>query len=198
MATAFSAAVAAADIACLLLRPSPGLADDAIRSAAERLRAPTQERDIALLIEDRVDLAHAVGADGVHLSMAVGYDEARRRLGPDMIVGVACGTRDDAITVADGGADYVAFGDFGDPSPAEAAIDLTAWWAEIMTVPCVGAGCASARDATRLQAAGADFIGIGTAAWSASPALGDLLAEIAVATRVNADRPGLTGRTVGE
>ncbi|MGH6960456.1 MAG: thiamine phosphate synthase, partial [Dongiaceae bacterium] len=95
LAAAVSAAIAAADIACLLLRC----------------------------------------ADGVHLSMAVGYDEARHRLGPDVIVGVACGTRDDAITVADGGADYVAFGDFDDPTPAAATIDLTAWWAEIMTVP---------------------------------------------------------------
>jgi len=111
----------------------------------------------------------AVGADGVHLSMAVGYDEARRRLGPDMIVGVACGTRDDAITVAEHGADYVVFGEFDDPSPAAATIDLTAWWAEIMTVPCVGTGCAGARDATRLAAAGADFIAVGAAVWSSTP-----------------------------
>jgi len=118
----------------------------------------------------------AVGADGVHLSMAVGYDEARRRLGPDMIVGVACGTRDDAVTVAEHGADYVAFGDFDDPSPTAATIKLTEWWGEIMTVPCVGAGCAGARDATRLAAAGADFIAIGAPVWLG---LVDALREIA-------------------
>jgi thiamine-phosphate pyrophosphorylase len=163
-------------VACLLLRTAPGLADDAIRSAVERLRAPARDRDIAILIEDRVDLVQTVGADGVHLSLAIAYDEARRRLGPDMIVGVACGTRDEAIEVAEHGADYVAFGDFDDPSPRPATLDLTEWWAEIMTVPCVGTGCANARDAAHLAAAGADFVAIGAVAW---PALSDTLRDIA-------------------
>jgi thiamine-phosphate pyrophosphorylase len=93
-----------------------------------------------------------------------------------MIVGVTCGTRDDAIDVAEHGADYVAFGEFDDPSPAAATLDLAAWWGEIMTVPCVGAGCASARDAARLAAAGADFIGVGAPVWLG---LADALREIA-------------------
>ena len=152
------------------MRAAPDLADDSIKSAVERLRAPARDRDIAILIEDRVDLVRGVGADGVHLSLPVAYDEARRRLGPDLIVGVACGTRDDAIAVAEHGADYVAFGDFDDPSPVEATIELTEWWGEIMTVPSVGAGCAGAGDATRLAAAGADFIAIGAAAWPTLPA----------------------------
>ncbi len=123
----------------------------------------------------------AVGADGVHLGMAVAYDEARRRLGPDAIVGVACDTRDDAIDVAERGADYVVFGDFDDASPTDSTIDLTAWWSEVMTVPCVAAGCAGARDATRLAAAGADFIAVGAAAW---PALANTLREIAPALAI--------------
>jgi thiamine-phosphate pyrophosphorylase len=166
-------------VACLLLRCAPGLDEGAIRSAAERLRRPTRERDIAFLIEDRVELVRALGADGAHLSMAVAYDEARRRLGPDAIVGVACGTRDEAIDVAEHGADYVAFGDFDDLSPAAAAFDLTEWWSELMTVPCVAAGCASARDATLLQAAGADFIAVAATLWRTPAAAADLLAGIA-------------------
>jgi thiamine-phosphate pyrophosphorylase len=163
-------------VACLLLRCAPGLDDGALRAAVERLRPLAQKRDIAFLIEDSVELARAVGADGVHLGMAVAYGEARRRLGPDAIMGVACGTRDEAIDVAEHGADYVTFGDFDDPSPTPAALDLTAWWGEIMTVPCVGTGCATARDAARLAAAGADFIALGTVAW---PALETALREIA-------------------
>ncbi len=37
-------------MACLLLRAAPGLADDAIKSAVERLRAPARDRDIAILM----------------------------------------------------------------------------------------------------------------------------------------------------
>jgi thiamine-phosphate pyrophosphorylase len=168
-------------VACLLLRFAPGLDDGALRAAVERLRPLAQKRDIAFLIEDSVELARAVGADGVHLGMAVAYDEARRRLGTDAIVGVACGTRDEAIDVAEHGADYVAFGDFDDPSPTPAALDLAAWWGEIMTVPCVGTGCATARDAARLAAAGADFIALGTVAWPAlETALREIAAELAL------------------
>ena len=165
-------------MACLLLRCAPGLDDGAVHSAVERLRPLAQKHDIAFLIEDRVELARGVGADGVHLTMAVAYDEARRRLGPDMIVGVSCAERDDAIDVAEQGADYVAFGDFDDPAPTAATIELAEWWSEIMTVPCVGAGCARAADATRLAATGADFIALGTAAW---PTPVDTLREIATA-----------------
>jgi thiamine-phosphate pyrophosphorylase len=165
-------------VACLLLRCAAGLDDAGIRSAVERLRPPAQKHDIAFLIEDRVELARVLGADGVHLTMAVAYDEARRRLGPDMIVGVSCGERDGAIDVAEQGADYVAFGDFDDPAPAAATIELAEWWSEIMTVPCVGTGCVGAADATLLQATGADFLAVGAAAW---PVLGDRLQEIATA-----------------
>jgi len=166
LATAVAATIATGCVACLLLRAEPGLADAAIKSAVERLRAAAQDRDIAILLEDRVDLVQSARADGVHLSLAVAYDEARRRLGPDLIVGVACATRDEAIDVAEHGADYVAFGDFDDPAPRPATLDLTEWWSEIMTVPCVATGCAAAGDAARLAAAGADFVGLGAAAWN--------------------------------
>jgi thiamine-phosphate pyrophosphorylase len=119
--------------------------------------------------------------------MAVAYDEARRRLGPDAIVGVACGNRDDAIDVAERGADYVAFGAFDDLSPTDATIEIAEWWSEIMTVPCVGAGCANTRDATRLAAAGADFIAVGAAAW---PTLAVTLREIATALTIPPPRSG--------
>jgi thiamine-phosphate pyrophosphorylase len=143
-----------------LLRGAPGLDDAAIRAAAEHVRPPAQKRDIAFLIEDRVDLVRALGADGVHLTMAVAYDEARRRLGPEMIVGVACATRDDALTVAENGADYVAFGDFDDRAPTVATLELTAWWSALMTVPCVAAPGATPAARAALAGADADFIAL--------------------------------------
>jgi len=173
-----SAAIAAADVACVLLRLAPGFPDEAIVPAVERLRGSSREHDIAILIEDRADLVRAAAADGVHLRRAAAYGEARRRLGPEMTVGISCGTRDEAIDAAEDGADYVAFGDFDDLSPAQAAAELAEWWSEMMTVPCVAAGCTSVHDAAQLAAAGADFIALGTPAW---PALADSLRDIAAA-----------------
>ena len=65
-------------------------------------------------MNDRPDLAAELDCDGVHVGEEdMPYAEARRLLGPDRIVGVTCGaSRDRAITAAEAGADYVAFGAF--------------------------------------------------------------------------------------
>ena len=131
-----------------------------------------------MLVEERADLVTALSLDGVHLLAPVAYGEARRRLGPDLIVGVGCGTRDAAMTVAEAGADYVVFGGFEDSAPAAPTLDLTTWWAALMTVPCVAAGCAGADDAALLRDAGADFIAVGAALWpdpARLRAIGDVL-----------------------
>jgi thiamine-phosphate pyrophosphorylase len=119
-----------------------------------------------VLVEERADLATALGLDGVHLLHPSAYREARRLLGPDRIVGVGCATRDAAMIAAEAGADYVAFGGFDDSRPAGATLDLAAWWAALMTVPCVAAGCTGAHDAARLRDAGADFIAVGAPLWA--------------------------------
>jgi thiamine-phosphate pyrophosphorylase len=65
------------------------------------------------------------------------------------------------MTAAEAGADYVAFGGFDDAAPAAPTLELTAWWAALMTVPCVAAGCGGPDDAALLRDAGADFIAVG-------------------------------------
>jgi thiamine-phosphate pyrophosphorylase len=76
---------------------------------AGRLRAVLAPRGVPLLINDRVDVALAVGADGVHL----GRDDldpvtARDLLGPDAIVGLSVETADDVDRARDLAVDYVA------------------------------------------------------------------------------------------
>ncbi len=63
------------------------------------------------IVNDRVDAAIAVGADGVHL----GQDdfplcEARRLLGMDKIIGVSTHSMEEALSAESGGADYIGFG----------------------------------------------------------------------------------------
>lgn len=65
------------------------------------------------ILDDHVDLVHAVGADGVHLGrldMPVG--EARRVLGPDKIIGGTANTLDDVERICREGADYIGCGPF--------------------------------------------------------------------------------------
>ena len=78
---------------------------------AKKVKEITDRYQVPLIINDRVDIALAVGADGVH----VGQDdlpagEVRRILGPDKIVGVSAGSVKEAVKAEEDGADYLGVG----------------------------------------------------------------------------------------
>lgn len=76
---------------------------------ARSLLALCGEYGAALLVNDRVDVALAVGADGVHLGQDdMPADEARRLLGDSAVVGVSARTAEEAARAETDGADYVA------------------------------------------------------------------------------------------
>jgi thiamine-phosphate pyrophosphorylase len=100
------------------------------------------------------------------------YAEARRLMGPDRVVGVTCGaSRDRAITAAEAGADYVAFGAFF-PSMTKtttkhrADAELLRDWSETTVVPCCAIGGITQQNCGPLVEAGADFLAVIGAIWS--------------------------------
>ena len=138
-------ALAGGDVASLQLRLKD-CDDDAVRRATRVLKPIAQDRGVAFIMNDRPDLAAELDCDGVHVGEEdAPYAEARRLLGPDRIVGVTCGaSRDRAITAAEAGADYVAFGAFF-PSATKAAKhhadpELLRDWSETTVVPCCAIG----------------------------------------------------------
>jgi thiamine-phosphate pyrophosphorylase len=161
----------AGDVACVQLRLKD-VDDDAIRRAADILRPVTQQRDVAFIMNDRPDLADQTGCDGVHVGQEdASYDEARRILGPDAIIGVTCHqSRDLSMTAAEAGADYVAFGAFypsGTKSPKHRANpEILTWWSELMEIPCVAIGGITVENAPPLIEAGADFLSVVAGVWS--------------------------------
>jgi thiamine-phosphate pyrophosphorylase len=159
-----AAALAAGGSAGFLLR----LADPeraAMRAAARRLRPVCGARSVAFLLQDDVDLALETGADGVHLGAPGAVAATRAALGPERILGVACGgSRDAAMVAGDAGADYIAFGDPGRP-PAAEVHELVAWWSELFVLPCLAEGAASVADCSALASAGADFIAVSALVW---------------------------------
>lgn len=171
------AALDAGDVACLQLRlksrDGVPAADDAVLAAAERIMPIVRGRDVALLVNDRPDLARRAGADGVHIGQKDGsLAEARALLGKDASIGVTChSSKDLAIEAAERGADYVAFGAFfptaTKEAPARASPDLLAWWSFATTVPSVAIGGITPENCAPLVAAGADFLAVSNAVWSA-------------------------------
>ena len=165
-------ALAGGDVACLQLRLKD-CDDDVIRHATRMLKPIAQDRGVAFIVNDRPDLAAELDCDGVHVGEEdMPYAEARRLLGPERIVGVTCGaSRDRAITAAEAGADYVAFGAFF-PSPTKTATkhradtELIRDWSETTVVPCCVIGGITQENCGPLVEAGADFLAVISAVWS--------------------------------
>lgn len=162
-----SAALAAAEVACVLIEPPADMPCDP--TTALPLIALTQKADAAALLLDNAAMARELRADGVHISAGPDclerYRAARDALGPQSIVGAHAGkSRHDAMVLGEADADYVAFGAPPTVQDREGAaarrLELVSWWAEIFEVPCVAMDVASSRDAAELAAAGADFIAV--------------------------------------
>ena len=67
-----------------------------------------KDRAVPLIINDRVDVAQAVKADGVHLGQTdMPLETAKKLLGDSMIIGISAESLQDAIEAEKGGADYL-------------------------------------------------------------------------------------------
>jgi len=92
------------------LRPEGTTARELL-GAARELRRLTSEREVTLIVEDRVDVALVSEADGIHLGAdGVPPAEARRITGPDMILGVSVRSQEEARRAEEEGAAYVSVG----------------------------------------------------------------------------------------
>ena len=87
--------------------------DDEVRPAAAEIQPMCKEHEPVFLLDDRVELAKELHADGVHLGKNdMPIDEARRILGEDYIIGGTANTFEDIQRIAAQGADYIGCGPF--------------------------------------------------------------------------------------
>ncbi|MDP3839443.1 MAG: thiamine phosphate synthase [Methylococcales bacterium] len=128
-----------------------------------------------LIINDDVELALQVAADGVHLGKEDGaVAHARQRLGNDAIIGVSCyNSVDRAIAAQRDGADYVAFGRFftssSKPLAAPADINTLHEAKRVLTVPIVAIGGILPDNGGQLLNAGADLLAVIGGVFTAQP-----------------------------
>lgn len=79
--------------------------------AAVEVREVTRGSGTLFIVNDRLDVAMAVGADGVHLGQNDMPLLAARKVAPnDLLIGISVGTVQEAVQAEHDGADYVAFG----------------------------------------------------------------------------------------
>lgn len=148
---------------------------DATRRHAEALALKELCRrcGVPLIINDDIALAHAVGADGVHLGQADDdLASARAMLGEHAIIGVSCyDSLRRAQSAARAGASYIAFGAFfpstTKPMAPRAPIDLLRQSAAF-GVPRVAIGGITPDNGASLVEAGADYLAVVSAVFAAA------------------------------
>ncbi|PVM86280.1 thiamine phosphate synthase [Caulobacter radicis] len=159
------------DVAAVQIRLKD-VPDDVVAAAVQALSPIARARDVAVVLNDRPDLAARLDCDGVHVGQGdTPYAAARKLMGKDRMVGVTChDSRHLAMEAAEAGADYVAFGAFFPTTTKDAPIvaepDILSIWQETMEVPCVAIGGITADNAAGLATAGADFLAVSGGVWA--------------------------------
>ncbi len=90
-----------------------GASDEEVAEAAAQIQALCREHEAVFLLDDRVELAKKLKADGVHLGKNdMPVSEARQVLGEEFIIGGTANTFEDIQRLASQGADYIGCGPF--------------------------------------------------------------------------------------
>ena len=157
--------LAEAGVRIVQLRLKAGT-DRARYETASRVRAATRARDMALVVNDRVDLARVVEAEGVHLGQDdLPPEAARAVLGPGRILGLSTHSLDQLRAAAATGPDYVAVGPVfptrtkDNPDPV-VGLDLVRTARAGCGCPLVAIGGISRANARDVVAAGADGLAV--------------------------------------
>jgi thiamine-phosphate pyrophosphorylase len=128
---------------------------------------------IPLIINDRIDVALAVGADGVHLGQTdMHIADARRLVGTDMLIGISAECVEDAVRAQAEGADYIGISPvFSTPTKTDTApalgLDGVALIRAAVSLPLVGIGGIGPGNAAEVIRAGCDGVAVVSAIVSA-------------------------------
>ena len=160
---------------------------------ARAVRAATRALGVPLIVNDRVDVALAVGADGVHLGQQdMAIADARRLGPPGWIIGVSAETVADAVRAEKEGADYIGVSPvFATPTKTDHAEPLGLEGLRAIRaatkLPLVAIGGIHAGNARDVIRAGADGLAVVSAIVSADfprEAAGQLRQEIEAARKL--------------
>jgi thiamine-phosphate pyrophosphorylase len=146
-------------------RDKSGEAERRQQEAAALLKV-CRQYGVPLIINDDVELARALGADGVHLGAEdAGLRAARARLGPEAIIGISCyDSLELARKARTAGADYVAFGAFfgspTKPAAARAPLALLHEASHNLRLPVAAIGGITPENGASLIEAGASLLAV--------------------------------------
>jgi thiamine-phosphate pyrophosphorylase len=148
-----------------------GYGDEEIIEIGKKLLDICHQHQTLFILNDRLDLALKIGADGVHLGDNDGNIAAAKKISPEnFIIGASCyDSRHLAVEAIEAGAKYVSFGAFfpsktknskGKPTP-----EILQWCDEILDIQSVAIGGITASNCQDLVRAKADLIAVISYVW---------------------------------
>lgn len=152
-------------VSCVQIREKECSTRDFVLQAKE-LQELLSPLGIPLIVNDRVDVALAVAADGIHLGQTdMTITDARRIAGDDIIIGVSVESVDDAILAEQQGADYIGISPvFATPTKEDTGSPLGISGIEEInrniSIPMVGIGGINSTNTKEIILAGADGIAV--------------------------------------
>ncbi len=162
-----------------------GASDDEVAEAAAQIQPLCREHEAIFLLDDRVELAKSLKADGVHLGKNdMPISEARRVLGEEFIIGGTANTFDDIERLSSQGADYIGCGPFRFTTTKEKLAPVlglegyrrivTQMEAKGINLPIVAIGGITCEDIPALMQTGIDGIAISGAVLNAADPVAEM------------------------
>jgi thiamine-phosphate pyrophosphorylase len=150
---------------------APELSDHELPSVAAEIERRCRRGRVLFVVNDRIDIAVAVGAGGAHVGQGDHPESARVRLGPEGVLGISVATPEQAEAAERAGADYLGVTVFTTPTKAEAVptgLDGLRSIVEATSLPVVGVGGIDPSNAREVLATGAAGVAVVSAVGRAS------------------------------
>ncbi len=163
------------------------LEDDKFLEEAKELKQLCKEYNVPFVINDNVDIAIAMDADGVHVGQSdMEAGNVREKLGPDKIIGVSAQTVEQAVLAEQRGADYLGVGAVFPTGSKDDAVEVSHETlkaiCEAVSIPVIAIGGISVNNVSELAGSGIVGIAVISAIYAAKDikkAAEDLKAETA-------------------
>mgnify|MGYP001147635117 CR=1 FL=1 len=139
---------------------------------AKELQALCRERHVPFIVNDNVDIAKAMDADGVHVGQSdIKGRDIRAMIGPDKILGISAGTVEEAQAAEKAGADYIGVGAVFGTSTKKNARNLSKEKlkeiSSSVSIPVVAIGGINASNVEELSGCGVDGVAVVSAIFAA-------------------------------
>ena len=148
------------------------LDSDAFETEAAKLKELCARHKVPYVVNDSVEIALAIDADGVHVGQSdIKGRDIRSIIGPYKILGISAGTVDEAIAAEAAGADYIGVGAVFGTSTKKNARNLTVEKlreiSSAVSIPVVAIGGINAKNLMELSGSGVDGIAVVSAIFAA-------------------------------